>query len=173
MSYRHLIGIDELSTSQVGRIIELTYEVKANPNKFRAALPGKALAMIFQKPSTRTRVSFQVGIHQLGGYALVLGQNDLQLGRGETLADTARVLSRYVDAIMARVFGHRDVVELARFSSVPVINGLSDHSHPCQACATTSPSRSVSASCAVCRSPMSGTATTSHTPSPTAPRGWE
>ncbi|BAD85060.1 ornithine carbamoyltransferase [Thermococcus kodakarensis KOD1] len=98
-------------------------------------LEGKTLAMIFQKPSTRTRISFEVGIYQLGGYGLYLNAQDLQLRRGETIADTARVLSRYVDGIMARVFDHKDVEDLAKYASVPVINGLSDFSHPCQALA--------------------------------------
>jgi ornithine carbamoyltransferase len=98
-------------------------------------LPGRTLAMIFQKPSTRTRVSFEVGMTQLGGHALYLAAGDLQLGRGETLKDTATVLSRYVDAIMIRTFDQDDVEELARHASIPVINGLTDISHPCQALA--------------------------------------
>lgn len=95
-------------------------------------LKGKTLAMIFEKPSTRTRISFEVGMWQLGGYALYLSASDLQLGRGETIADTARVLSRYVDGIMARVFAHQTILDLVKYSSVPVINGLSDFTHPCQ-----------------------------------------
>jgi ornithine carbamoyltransferase len=95
-------------------------------------LKGKTLAMIFEKPSTRTRVSFEVGMWQLGGYALYLSTSDLQLGRGETIADTAQVLSRYVDGIMARVFAHQTILDLVKYSRVPVINGLSDFSHPCQ-----------------------------------------
>ena len=98
-------------------------------------LPGRTLAMIFQKPSTRTRVSFEVGMTQLGGHALYLAAGDLQLGRGETLKDTATVLSRYVDGIMIRTFEQDDVEELARNASIPVINGLTDSSHPCQALA--------------------------------------
>jgi len=98
-------------------------------------LPGRTLAMIFQKPSTRTRVSFEVGMSQLGGHALYLAAGDLQLGRGETLKDTATVLSRYVDGIMIRTFDQDDVEELARHASIPVINGLTDISHPCQALA--------------------------------------
>ena len=98
-------------------------------------LPGRTLAMIFQKPSTRTRVSFEVGMTQLGGHALYLAAADLQLGRGETLRDTATVLSRYVDAIMIRTFAQEDVEELARHASIPVINGLTDSAHPCQALA--------------------------------------
>ncbi len=103
--------------------------------KSHRVLEGKTLAMIFQKPSTRTRISFEVGIYQLGGYGLYLNAQDLQLRRGETIADTARVLSRYVDGIMARVYAHKDVEDLAKYASVPVINGLSDFSHPCQALA--------------------------------------
>ena len=95
-------------------------------------LKGKTLAMIFEKPSTRTRVSFEVGMWQLGGYALYLSAGDLQLGRGETIADTARVLSRYVNGIMARVFAHQTILDLVKYSRVPVINGLSDFTHPCQ-----------------------------------------
>jgi ornithine carbamoyltransferase len=98
-------------------------------------LPGRALGMIFQKPSTRTRVSFEVGIAQLGGYALYLAAQDLQLGRGETIKDTATVLSRYLDAIMIRTFEQDDVEELAEHAAVPVLNGLTDAAHPCQALA--------------------------------------
>ena len=95
-------------------------------------LKGKTLAMIFEKPSTRTRVSFEVGMWQLGGYALYLSASDLQLGRGETIADTAQVLSRYVDGMIARVFAHQTILDLIKNSRVPVINGLSDFTHPCQ-----------------------------------------
>jgi ornithine carbamoyltransferase len=98
-------------------------------------LPGRTLGMIFQKPSTRTRVSFEVGIFELGGVGLYLSAGDLQLGRGETIRDTATVLSRYLDAIMIRTFAQADVEELARHASVPVINGLTDEEHPCQALA--------------------------------------
>ncbi len=98
-------------------------------------LPGRTLGMIFQKPSTRTRVSFEVGIYQLGGTALYLSAGDLQLGRGETIKDTAHVLSRYLDAIMIRTFAQSDVEELADQASIPVINGLTDSAHPCQALA--------------------------------------
>ena len=98
----------------------------------RPTLPGKNVAMIFEKPSTRTRTSFEVAIGDLGGHPLYLSANDLQLGRGETIADTARVLSRYVDAVCYRAFRHENVVELARQASVPVINALDDLEHPCQ-----------------------------------------
>ncbi|MCA9672570.1 MAG: ornithine carbamoyltransferase [Myxococcales bacterium] len=133
MPYKHLTGLDQINAEEMTQLLELSAKIKADPDAYRTRLAGKSLAMIFQKPSTRTRVSFQVGIYQLGGQALVMGQNDLQLGRGETLADTARVMSRYVHGIMARVFAHSDVVELATHATVPVINGLSDLLHPCQA----------------------------------------
>ena len=95
-------------------------------------LTGKMLAMIFEKPSTRTRVSFDVGMRQLGGQALVLSSHDMQLGRGESIPDTALVLSRYVDAIMIRTNEHKNILEMATHAAVPVINGLTDDSHPCQ-----------------------------------------
>jgi len=119
----------------MNRIFELSSEVKKSPEKYSKALEGKTLGMIFQKSSTRTRVSFEVGMFQLGGHALFLSSSDIQIGRGETIADTARVLSRMVDMLMARVFGHDIVEDLARYGSIPVINGLSDFSHPCQAVA--------------------------------------
>jgi len=131
----HLLTDDDLSPEQAVALIDFAAQLKA---QHRAGEPqhhllrGKTLAMIFQKPSTRTRVAFEAGMAQLGGHALYLSTNDLQLGRGETIADTARVLSRYVDAIMARVFRHIDVVELATHATVPVINGLSDLAHPTQ-----------------------------------------
>jgi len=109
--------------------------VKADSAAYGGVLHGKILAMIFQKPSTRTRVSFEVGMYELGGTAIFLGADAIQLQRGETIADTARVLSRYVDGIMARVFAHQDILDLAKFGSVPVINGLTDLLHPCQALA--------------------------------------
>ena len=133
MNARHLASIHDLSVDEIKEIMALSTKIKAEPENYRQALAGQTLAMIFQKPSTRTRVSFQVGIYQLGGTGLSLGQKELQLGRGETVADTAQVLSRYVEGIMARVFSHDDIETLARFSTVPVINGLSDLLHPCQA----------------------------------------
>jgi ornithine carbamoyltransferase len=117
----------------VTELMRLSAEMKRSADSYREALRGRTLGMIFEKPSTRTRVSFEVGIYQLGGIGLYLSGSDLQLGRGETLADTAKVLSRYVDGIMARFGAHADVVELARHATVPVINGLSDLLHPCQA----------------------------------------
>jgi ornithine carbamoyltransferase len=135
MKQKHLISLKDWSTEEIHELFALTQKLKAEPQTFRRALEGRTLAMIFQKPSTRTRVSFEVGMYQLGGTALFLGANDIQLGRGETIADTARVLSRYVDAIMARVFAHQDILDLVRYGTVPVINGLSDLLHPCQALA--------------------------------------
>ena len=130
-----LLVDDDLTPFQASALIERAAELKAEHLAGEPQdhlLRGKTLAMIFQKPSTRTRVAFEAGMAQLGGHALYLSSNDLQLGRGETISDTGKVLSRYVDAIMARVFKHGDIVELAESSSVPVINGLSDFSHPTQ-----------------------------------------
>jgi ornithine carbamoyltransferase len=135
MKQKHLISLRDYSRSEIEEIFELARQVKANPRAYSKALEGKSLAMIFQKPSTRTRVSFEVGMYQLGGTALYLGADAVQLQRGESVPDTARVLSRFVDGIMARVFAHQDVLDLARHGTVPVINGLSDLLHPCQALA--------------------------------------
>lgn len=131
---KHLLSLAEWSSEEVLGVLDLALRIKRSPGEYRRALEGQTLAMIFQKPSTRTRVSFEVGIYQLGGAGLYLSSKDLQLGRGETVADTARVLSRYVDGIMARVFDHADLLALAE-GTVPVINGLSDLLHPCQALA--------------------------------------
>ena len=132
MPARHFLSIHDLTADEVDAIFGLTAELEREPQRFRAALAGRSLAMIFEKSSTRTRVSFEVGMTQLGGHALFLSSRDIQLGRGEPIGDTARVLSRYVDAIMARTFAHQTVLDLARFGSVPVINGLTDELHPCQ-----------------------------------------
>jgi ornithine carbamoyltransferase len=133
MEPKHLISIRDFTVQDVSEVFRLAADMKSAPEKYRAVLAGKTLALLFDKPSTRTRVSFQVGIFQLGGLALQLRTSDLQLGRGETLADTARVLSSYVDAIVARTGAHADLVELAKHARVPVINGLTDLLHPCQA----------------------------------------
>jgi len=132
MKQRHLLSLKDYSRDDIEEIFDLAARLKADPAAYAGTLAGKTLAMIFQKPSTRTRVSFEVGMSQLGGHALYLGPGDLQLNRGETIADTARVLSRYVSGIMARVFAHQDILDLAKHGSVPVINGLSDLLHPCQ-----------------------------------------
>jgi ornithine carbamoyltransferase len=131
----HFITLDDLTAGEIARLFALATRLKARPAEFSTTLAGKTLAMIFQKSSTRTRVSFEVGMVQLGGHALFLSSRDIQIGRGEPISDTAQVLSRYVDGIMARTFAHQDVVDLARFGSVPVINGLTDELHPCQALA--------------------------------------
>ncbi|PKN59146.1 MAG: ornithine carbamoyltransferase [Deltaproteobacteria bacterium HGW-Deltaproteobacteria-14] len=132
---KDLVTIFELEDADVADLLALAKDMKANPGAYRTRLAGQTLAMIFEKSSTRTRVSFEVGINQLGGTGLFLSSRDIQLGRGEPLSDTARVLSRYVDGIMARTFAHQSVVDLATYASVPVINGLTDFNHPCQALA--------------------------------------
>src|ERR1041384_3058128 len=133
MRHKDFIEIHDYTAEQVRELFDLARDLKANRETYRDALRGQTLAMIFEKSSTRTRVSFEVGMFQLGGHALFLSARDIQLGRGEPLPDTARVLSRYVDGIMARTFAHRTVTDLAEYSSIPVINGLTDLSHPCQA----------------------------------------
>lgn len=128
----HLVSIHDLSAAEVADLLDLAADIKARPEAYRSALAGKTLGMIFQKSSTRTRVSFEVGVYQLGGIGLFLSARDIQLGRGEPLSDTAQVLSRYLDGIMARTFAHSDVTELAEHGTIPVINGLTDLLHPCQ-----------------------------------------
>lgn len=134
---KDLLSIADLSKDEIINIFKFAAKLKnlLLRGKKHNFLSGKTLAMIFEKSSTRTRVSFETGIYQLGGKALFLDTNDIQVGRGETIADTAKVLSRYVDAIMLRTFSHRNVEELAENADVPVINGLSDTTHPCQALA--------------------------------------
>jgi len=133
MRHKDFIEIHDYTADEVREIFELARDIKAKPHRFDDALEGQTLAMIFEKSSTRTRVSFEVGMFQLGGHALFLSARDIQLGRGEPITDTARVLSRYVDGIMARTFAHKTVTDLAEWATVPVINGLTDLSHPCQA----------------------------------------
>ena len=130
----HLLKLLDLSTEEITGILDLAdqlkYERKHNiPHEL---LKGQTLGMIFQKSSTRTRVSFETGMYQLGGHALFLSSKDLQIGRGEPVQDTARVLSRYLDGIMIRTFAQKEVEDLAKFGSIPVINGLTDFCHPCQ-----------------------------------------
>lgn len=132
---RDYVNENDWSPAAIEAVLDLAARVKAEPAKWRAALTGRTLAMIFEKSSTRTRVSFEAGMFQLGGLGMFLSSRDLQLGRGEPISDTARVLSRYVDGIMARTFAHATVEGLAEGASVPVINGLSDLLHPCQALA--------------------------------------
>jgi ornithine carbamoyltransferase len=129
---KDFLSIHDFTPDEIGKMLDLAADVKREPGRYRMALAGKTLAMIFEKSSTRTRVSFEAGMYQLGGLAMFLSSRDLQIGRGEPIADTARVLSRYVDGIMARTFAHATVAELARHASVPVVNGLTDLLHPCQ-----------------------------------------
>ena len=131
---RHFIDLDTLDTVTLRRILDTATALKRGDTvrRRRKVLAGRTLAMIFEKPSTRTRVSFEVGMRQLGGHVVVLGDQEAQLGRRESVADAARVLSRYVDAIMIRTDDHEKVTELAQYATVPVINGLTDDSHPCQ-----------------------------------------
>ncbi|HID11556.1 MAG TPA: ornithine carbamoyltransferase [Candidatus Latescibacteria bacterium] len=131
---KDIISIADLVMEEVKDLLELAREVKAG-RKGKGALSGKTLAMIFEKPSLRTRVTFEVGMYQLGGYAVYLAPGDIGLDKRESVADVARNLSRWVDGIMARTFAHRTVVELAQFASVPVVNALTDREHPCQALA--------------------------------------
>ncbi len=134
MKGRSIASLYDLAREEIDEILKTSKLLKLQllRGQEHPILKGKTLAMIFEKPSTRTRVSFEVGMWQLGGYALYLSASDLQLGRGETIADTAQVLSRYVDGIMARVFSHQTILDLVKYSKVPVINGLSDFTHPCQ-----------------------------------------
>jgi len=131
---KHFLAISDLSKDEILEIFNLAGDLKSKqkngePHKF---LEGKTLAMIFAKPSARTRVSFEVGMFQLGGHALYLGPNDIQIGKRESVGDVSQVLSRYVDIIMARLFGHEDILELAKHATVPIVNGLTDLLHPCQ-----------------------------------------
>src|SRR6476659_1725292 len=134
---RHFTRVADWAGAELVSVLDLADELKALQARREEhhLLPGRTLGLIFQKPSTRTRVSFEVGIFQLGGMGLYLAASDLQLGRGETLKDTATVLSRYLDGLMIRTFAQDDVEELARHATIPVINGLTDRSHPCQALA--------------------------------------
>lgn len=134
MKGKHLASLHDLTKEEVWQILKTAeiLKIKQKTGERHELLYGKTLAMIFQKPSTRTRVSFEVGMKQLGGHALYLSSTDIQLGRGETVGDTGAVLSRYCDGIMARVFSHDNIIELCKHSTVPVINGLSDLLHPCQ-----------------------------------------
>ena len=129
-----VLTLDELESKEINNIIDLAIDLKKQQRKGKEKplLQNKTLAMIFEKPSTRTRVSFETGIFQLGGHALTLSANDLQLSRGESIEDTAKTLSRYVNVIMARVYDHKSLETLAKNASIPVINGLSDSFHPCQ-----------------------------------------
>lgn len=131
---KHLLSLNDLSSDEVKGLLKLAEKLKRQTKEGvqHHLLKGKTLGMIFSKSSTRTRVSFEVGMYQLGGYSLFLSSNDIQLGRGESIFDTANVLSRYIDGIMIRTFEQSDVDDLAKYGSIPVINGLTDEMHPCQ-----------------------------------------
>ncbi len=131
---KHLLKLSDLSREEILSILNLADQLKFERNNeiVKDYLKGKKLGMIFTKSSTRTRVSFETGMYELGGYPLFLSSNDLQIGRGEPVQDTARVLSRYLDGIMIRTFSQQEVEDLARYGSIPVINGLTDYCHPCQ-----------------------------------------
>jgi ornithine carbamoyltransferase len=130
---KHFISVTDFSSDEIKKVLDIAGDMKKNPNKYTSSLKDKTLVMLFEKKSTRTRLSFEVGMTQLGGHAIFLDSSTSQLGRGETIADTARVISRYADIVMARVFKHSSIKEMAENSSIPVINGLSDYAHPCQA----------------------------------------
>jgi len=134
MNGKSLIEIQHLTLEEIYQIFDLSKTLKEERliGKKHHVLEGKKLGMIFSKPSTRTRVSFEVGIYELGGVGLYFNQNDLQLKKSESVSDTAKVLSRYLDGIMIRTFDHQDVIDLAKYGSIPVINGLTDLHHPCQ-----------------------------------------
>ncbi|MDQ0187025.1 ornithine carbamoyltransferase [Cytobacillus sp. FSL R5-0569] len=130
-----MLTLADYSSEEIIGLVEKAYEMKQTDHQAEEPLKGKILGMIFEKSSTRTRVSFEAGMLQLGGHALYLNSNDMQIGRGETIADTAKVLSNYVDGIMIRTFSHDIIEELATHATIPVINGLTDQYHPCQALA--------------------------------------
>ena len=131
---KHLLKLQDLTREEILSILNLADQLKYERNHGipNDSLRGKKLGMIFQKASTRTRVSFETGIYELGGYGLFLSSHDLQIGRGEPVEDTARVLSRYLDGIMIRTFAQKEVEDLAKYGTIPVINGLTDYAHPCQ-----------------------------------------
>lgn len=129
---RDLLTLNDLTKDEILYLIDLAYKIKRGRLDVSNELRGKVLGMIFQKPSTRTRISFEVAMISMGGHSIYMGWDQLQLARGETIADTARVLSRYLDVLVARVFKHEDLEELARYASIPIINGLSDKYHPVQ-----------------------------------------
>ena len=135
LASKDLLSIHDLSTEEFRLILDLAGQMKATPGRFARSLERKTLAMVFEKPSLRTRVTFEAGMTQLGGHAIYLAPSDISLGARESIPDVARNLERMVDVIMARTFRHDSVVQLARYSRIPVINALSDYSHPCQALA--------------------------------------
>ncbi|MGD0281214.1 MAG: ornithine carbamoyltransferase [Dissulfurispiraceae bacterium] len=132
---RDLLAIHDLTKNEIAYLLERALALKSGADAHKCPLIGKSVGLFFEKPSTRTRVSFEVGIYQLGGQSLYLNPKEIQLGRGETIADTARVLSRYLSAVVLRTYSHSSIEEFASYATVPVVNGLSDLHHPCQALA--------------------------------------
>lgn len=135
MTMRHYLSVDDLTADDLAQVLDLAAQVKADPASRADALAGRSIALIFEKPSTRTRVSFEVGVAQLGAQPVVVSASELQLGRGETIQDTGRVLSRYVDGIVLRTFEQERLELLSTTATVPIVNALSDFEHPCQALA--------------------------------------
>ncbi len=132
---KDFLTLQDYSASEIWEMLKMANEIKDKPEKYSDRLSGKAVLLLFQKASTRTRVSFEVAIRQLGGLPISLGWSEAQLGRGETIADTARVLNRYVQCVVARVYNHSDLEEMASYADIPIVNALSDLYHPCQAVA--------------------------------------
>lgn len=132
MPFKHFLSITDLSKKELRNILYQAKRIKSNPGKFGDSLRGKILGLLFNKPSTRTRVSFEAGMYQLGGNTVFLTEKEIQIGRGESIRDTATVLSGYLDAIVIRTFEHQNLLDFSKNSSIPVINGLSDLLHPCQ-----------------------------------------
>jgi ornithine carbamoyltransferase len=133
MKKKDLLSIGDLSTDEINEILDLGKKVKKDKQQYAESLKGRSIGLIFQKPSNRTRVSFEIGMVQLGGYAIYLGPSEIGMGGRESVKDVARVLSRYLDGLVARTYKHADVEDLAKHATVPVVNGLSDYAHPCQA----------------------------------------
>ena len=132
MKTKNIISLQNFTPKEIDDLLYLSKQVKGNQKKYLNVLRGKTLGLLFNKPSTRTRVSFEAGMHALGGNTVFLSENEIQLGRGESIADTAKVLSRYIHGIVIRTYGHNILLEFAKNSSIPVINGLTDLLHPCQ-----------------------------------------
>lgn len=131
-TFKHMLTLEELTPTDLDELIQLAIDVKRKPEAYKMTLAGKKVALLFEKASTRTRISFEVGVVELGGYPLFLSGSDLQIGRGEPITDTIQVMSRYVDALMIRTYAHETVETLATAGSIPIINGLTDTHHPCQ-----------------------------------------
>ncbi|MBU1038220.1 MAG: ornithine carbamoyltransferase, partial [Candidatus Omnitrophica bacterium] len=130
---KDLLSVQDLGSQEIFELINLAEDIKVNPDKYQDALKGKSIGLIFQKPSTRTRVSFEIGMFQMGGHSIYLGSSEIGMGGRESVKDVACVLSRYLNGIVARTHKHEVMEELAKYSFIPIINGLSDMAHPCQA----------------------------------------